>query len=211
MAFIREYSSQGDPWGRGRALRAGRLTGRPLAESFGRGTRKSRASLIARRRVLAQIAGDPFSFRLPKALRKLSLKKVVTAVGKVAKVALPLAAPFIPGVGPFLAPLLGGALAGGGGADTAAPELVQQPEYRGPVGTISEPAVAPEGYVVPGVEVSAERPRSSRFARFAQAAANEFLGNEEEAIYPGDYDEGDYGPDDEDDEDYGDDEYDEEE
>jgi hypothetical protein len=118
-------------------------------------------------------------------------------VGKVAKAALPIAAPFIPGVGPFLAPLVGGAFAGGGGADTAAPELVQQPEYRGPVGAIAEPSVGPEGYVVPGVEVSAEAPRSSRFSRFARGAAEE-----PEAFYPGDFDEGDYagnyGPEDED-------------
>jgi hypothetical protein len=136
-------------------------------------------------------------------------------VGKVAKAALPIAAPFIPGVGPFLAPLVGAAFAGGGGADTAAPELVQQPEYRGPVGVISEPAVAPEGYVVPGVEVSAERPRSSRFARFAAAAGRELFGGEEEAMYPGDFDESDYvdnyGPDDEDEDADFDESYDEEE
>jgi len=215
MAFIREYSEQGDPFGRGRALRAGRLIGRPLAQSFGRGARKSRAALVLRRRVLAQIAGDPFSFRMPKALRKLSLKKVATAVGKVAKAALPIAAPFIPGVGPFLAPLLGAAFAGGGGPDTAAPELVQQPEYRGPVGTIAEPSVGPEGYnVIPGVEVSAEAPRRSRFARFAAAAGRELFGDEEEAMYPGDFDEsdysGNYGPDDEDEDADFDESYDEE-
>ena len=189
MAFIRSYSAQGDPFPF-RTMRAGKLSHagfagllvpqrQPLHQSWAiGGGRKSRAALAARRRLLAQYAGDPFSFRLPKAVRKLSLKKVVSAVGKVAKAALPIAAPFIPGVGPFLAPLLGASFAGGGSPESPAPELVQQPEYRGAISEVVSQ------YQVPGVEVSAQR---------------------DDGTYPGDYDESDYrepyyGPDDEDDE-----------
>lgn len=151
MAFIRDYSEQGDP-PTFRTLRAGRLVRtRKLAPT--------RAQLIRHARKVAMLrahglqVGDPFKFKMPKFVRKLTLKKVASGFGKLAKAALPIAAPFIPGVGPFLAPLLGGALAGGGSPDAPAPELVQQPEFSGTVGEQTR------GYTIPGVEVRASRYR----------------------------------------------------
>lgn len=183
MAFIRNYSEQGDPRGHGiarRVLRSGRLLSidniaraeqrvvRPTAHFRFRGHARPRARFL-------DAAGDPFSFRMPKFVRKLSLKKVASAVGRVAKAALPIAAPFIPGIGPFIEPLLGGSFAGGGGPDSPAPELVQDPGYQGPVGEMARTFEAPMY-------------RSSR---------------RDDGTYPGDYDEDDYGggPDDEDDDD----------
>jgi len=162
MAFIRSYTEQGHPFPR-RTLRAGQLTARPrmLGRMLDRAQPSGFKRLTKKRIAMLRrqgAAGDPFRFRMPKFVRKLSLKKVVKAVGQVAKVALPIAAPFIPGVGPFLAPLLVAAFSGGGSPDSPAPELVQQPE---PVGTIGE--VARGGYMVPGVEVTARRYRAPKY------------------------------------------------
>lgn len=133
MAFIRDYGMQnaGDPFRR--VIRSGRLVRRvPVAQLLARGGR-GRAFTSHR---LALAAGDPFRFKLPKFVRKLSLKKVVSGVGKLAKAALPLAAGLIPGVGAFAAPLLGGLLGGGGEPPTPEP-VFEAPPRVGTVGEVS--------------------------------------------------------------------------
>lgn len=181
MAFIRNYSEQGDPrrLGIGRSLlRAGRLQPHPREHFRFRTDSRSRHGMseVLRERLLHGAAGDPFGLRLPKFVRKVSLKSVARTVGRVAKAALPLAAPFIPGVGPFLAPLVGGSFAGGGGPDSAAPELVQQPEYQGAVGELMRTFESP-------LTSSRAAPRRS------------------DGTYPGDFDEDDYTASDDDDDD----------
>ncbi|HXU04161.1 MAG TPA: hypothetical protein VN903_24540 [Polyangia bacterium] len=168
MAFLRSYSEAGDP--PARTLRAGRLqrsTMRGTVATVARahGFHNKRVTARLNRRNLAHLramgfAGDPFSFRLPKFVRKLSLKKVVKGVGNLARAALPIVAPFIPG-GTLLGAVTG-ALAGGGSPESPAPELVMSPMPTGTVGEVSrqgayyDPA---RGYEIEGVEVRAPRYR----------------------------------------------------
>jgi hypothetical protein len=157
MAFMRAYSEAGDP--RRRTMRAGRLGGTHQLIVAAHGFRNRRVNARLKRREMARVnrvlaaGGDPFRFKMPKFVRKLSLKKIVKSVGTLAKQALPIVAPFVPGVGPLLAPILG-SFSGGGGPDSPAPELVMNPD---PTGTVGENTRST--YEVPGVEVSAPRYR----------------------------------------------------
>lgn len=141
MAFIRSYSAQGDPRGRRTTMRAGRLYHTKLVSLM----RARRGN--ARRRMLALHAGDPFSLRMPKFIRKLSLKKIGSALKPLAQFALPLAGAINPALAP-LAALGSAALSGGGRGSQPAPELTMQPTPSGP------PAAVSMGYTVPGVEVT---------------------------------------------------------
>jgi hypothetical protein len=147
MAFMRAYSEQGDP--AHTSMRAGRLVARRRMSRTGALIFRPRAGRSSRRMLLQ--AGDPFSFRMPKFVRKLSLKKVVAGVGKLAQAALPIALPFIGGPLGALAGSLVGGRGSAGGPDNPSPELTYQPPQ---VGTVGE---ASRGYEVPGIEVSAPR------------------------------------------------------
>lgn len=132
MAFIRSYSAQGDPRSHRTTMRAGRLIHSKILSAV-RGRRPSRS----RRRAQLAAGGDPFRLRLPKFVRKLTLKKVAGAVGKVAG----FAAPFLTGGLSTVASL----------ASNLAPhsqELVTQPEPTGPPSQVSR------GYTVSGTEVT---------------------------------------------------------
>src|SRR6516164_2031110 len=136
MAFIRAYSAQGDPRFKYSTMRAGRLVHARILSAM-RGWRYSRSRAqrtlagdplnratvqrqvhAARRygllagdpfwRAMRMPAGDPFRLRLPKFLRKLSLKKIETGIGSAAKglgalaaqglrAALPIASQLLPG------------------------------------------------------------------------------------------------------------------
>jgi hypothetical protein len=113
-------------------------------------------------------AGDPFSLRLPKVVRKLSLKKVVKGIGNVARGVLPIAAGLLTGGAATTAATLAGLVPGGSAPNP--PELVLSPTPTGPVGMTYQPRPGLD-YIVPGVEVSSER---------------------YDGTIPGDYDEGDY-------------------
>jgi hypothetical protein len=125
MAFIRSYKRQGDPLGA--MMRAGVLV-RP---QIGRGRRGPGLGATHPRGYMRSdmLQGDPFLGKMfkgiGKALKKVTLKGAVKAVGSVAKFAAPI---LLPGVGGALA----GALLGGGGGGGAAP----------PVAVEAEPAAA---------------------------------------------------------------------
>jgi hypothetical protein len=97
-------------------------------------------------RAMRMPAGDPFSLKLPKRLRKLSLKKVVSgvssAVASVGRLAFKAA--------PMIAGLVGGAPLAATVAQLQS-QLDQhaEPEKQGPPGAVAG------GYMVPGVEVTA--------------------------------------------------------
>lgn len=74
-----------------------------------------------------EFAGDPFRLRLPKAVRKLTFKKVGKALGKAASIA----APFIPGVG-------------GIAAQIVASRVQPEPPPPAPAIEYDEPEYAPE-------------------------------------------------------------------
>jgi hypothetical protein len=128
MAFLRQYSAQGDPAPR-RIMRAGQLHQAPVHFR-----RRSRVTIARGRtgRALPLLAGDPFRFRMPKFVRKLSLKKVVSGVGKLAKVALPFALPLIGGP---LGAIAGSFLGGGGGREPSPEQFA--PEPTGPPGQVA--------------------------------------------------------------------------
>lgn len=169
MAYTRAYARQhqGDP---SPFARRGPLGGRLKIK-----LRTMRAGRLIH---AGGIAGDPFKFgkflkritKPPKAIRKLTIGKALSGLGKVASVA----ANFIPG-GSIVTQALG-MIGGGPGPMTEAPELMeQQPIAR--------------EYTVPGIEVSAPRPTrrrgSSRFTDF-EAILRQLL---EEQTYPQEYDE----------------------
>jgi hypothetical protein len=146
MAFMRAYSRQhqGDP--------------SPIMRRV-----KARLRTMRAGRLIHANAGDPFkfgkflkrAFKPPKAIRKLTIGKAISGLGKVAS----FAAPFIPGIGPLVSTALG-AVGGGPGPVSEAPELMEQQ----PVGQ--------REYTVPGIEVSAprmtKRRGSSRFTDFEE-------------------------------------------
>lgn len=188
MGFMRAYSEQGDPFGK-RSLRAGRLVTRHSAaipikrkgSQLGRRLLQQRVTLEALRRAHG-MEGDPFKLRLPKFVRKLSLKKVGTALAKVGKVALPIAATvFTGGLGGAALGLASSFIGGsGGGPEAPAPELVASPPLNGTVGEVASRRT----YEVPGVEVFAERARERAYL---DPSLMEYHGYSP----PGDYDEGD--------------------
>jgi hypothetical protein len=150
MAFVRAYSEQGDP--SHVSMRAGRLVSRRRMARTGALEFRPRAGRKSRRvshRMNAEM-GDPFSFRMPKFVRKLSLKKIVRGAGKLAAAALPIALPFIGGPLGSIAGALVGGRGGSGGPESPAPELTYQPPQVGTVGEATR-----GGYEVPGIEVSA--------------------------------------------------------
>jgi hypothetical protein len=110
-------------------LMRGRLRGMKILSS----TRGRRGSKARRRAELA--AGDPFHLRMPKFLRKITLKGVVNAAKKFA---LPLAAAVLPG-------------AAGRIATNIASELTTQPQPTGTVGMLQSGAGP---YTVPGITVT---------------------------------------------------------
>lgn len=130
MAFTRQYAAQGDPF-RMRTMRAGKLGHvRTPLHMLRPGSRAS----LARMRRLTGVAGDPFKFRLPKFVRKLT-------VGKIAKFALPLVATAIGGpIGGLAAGLLGGG--GGGGREEPSVEQFEPPM----IGTPGEVATDSRDY-----------------------------------------------------------------
>ena len=141
MAFIRDYASQheGDPFRF--TTRAGRLVHPQSRIPDFRFARKVRLAPGALPRFSrAAVAGDPFSFKLPKFVRKITLKKVVSGVGKLAKAALPIAATVLTGgIGGAALGLASRFIGGGGSAPPEEPAppmdaaLVEQP-FQGPVG-----------------------------------------------------------------------------
>lgn len=153
MAFLRRYAEQGDP--SPSSMRAGRLMSR---RRFGRRaggamhSRMSHADALRILRTSSAYQGDPFRFRMPKFVRKLSLKKVVAGVSKLARVALPVALPFIGGPLGMVAGALAGGRAGAGSPDEPSPELTYNPPYQGTVGEQMR-----QPYEVPGIEVEADR------------------------------------------------------
>lgn len=195
MAFIRSYTAQGDPKFRYTTMRAGRLYHAKFLSAI-RGRRGSarrrrlvlhagdtlladhgqhatrRYGLLAGdpfHRAMRMPAGDPFSFRLPKFIRKLSLKKVVHEVGAIGgglggllkqglQFAAPIAAQLLPGKFGQVANALA---AGFANADHA------EPAPQGTPGQVaaSYQQQASGQYEVPGVEVEAQytgaRSRSS--------------------------------------------------
>ena len=137
-AYMREHAGDPSPFGRRfkmrlRTMRAGRL--------------------------IHANAGDPFKFgkffkritKPPKALRKLTIGKALGGLAKVAS----FAAPLLPGIGGIAAGALAG-LAGGGPGNVSgqAPELMDQMPIGAP---IQRPQMT--DMYVPGIEVSAPRPR----------------------------------------------------
>src|SRR5207245_4167401 len=120
MAFIRVYSAQGDPRFHFSTMRAGRLVHAKMLSAmrarkgsarrrrivYGAGDHvythaQRRYDLLAGdpfQRAMRMPAGDPFRFRMPKFLKKLSLKKIVGGVESLAAKAAPFLG-FIPGVG----------------------------------------------------------------------------------------------------------------
>jgi hypothetical protein len=102
-------------------------------------------------RAMRMPAGDPFSFRVPKFLKKLSLKKVAGALGSVAS--------GVGGLALKLAPSIAGIVGGPMAAGTVSQALGalssftnhEAPVLQGPPGLVSAQYQA--GYQVPGVEV----------------------------------------------------------
>jgi len=179
MAFLRSYSEQGDP-GQSR-MRDGQLKRRGFRPIANRSQLvKQRANLAALRRAYG-MAGDPFKLRMPKFVRKLTFKKVGSAIARAAKVALPIALPFVGGpIGMLAGAVLGGGgMASAGSPDNPAPELTYLPPQVGTVGEATRGGFS--GYEIPGVEVRASR-LPARYREAAEDAA------EAEAFY----DEDDY-------------------
>jgi hypothetical protein len=157
MAFIRSYTAQGDPRARRTTMRAGRLYHSKLLSARTRrgSVRRATGGLgahIARLQQLAQharavhAAGDPFHLRMPKFVRKLSLKKIASAAGKLGKFALPILGTALGGPLGTVAGALAQGMGGGGSAP--APELSLQPAPTGP------PAQVSSGYQVSGTVVT---------------------------------------------------------
>lgn len=167
MAFIRAYTAQGDPRFRYSTMRAGRLVhAKILSNMRGRRGKASRRRLVLNAgdphrgrghllagdtfsRAMRMPAGDPFSLRVPKFLKKLSLKKVVHEVGAIGaglgglvKQALPLAASFLPGAGGVAA-----------GALSSLFSDHEMPKAQGPPGAVAATYGPNPAYTVPGVEV----------------------------------------------------------
>lgn len=178
MAFIRAYTAQGDPRRHFSFMRAGQLfrrgavvRGARLQRVKGLSRIRGRRGTAARRRALLAAGGDPFSLRMPKFLRKLSLQKVIKGVGKLANIVSPI----VPGAS---------ALA------SVASELTTQPAPTGPP---SMAARSSSGYMVEGTEVTPETSGQvyNVFARRRQVAEeqDEDTGEDEDVADVGDEDE----------------------
>ncbi|HXJ70394.1 MAG TPA: hypothetical protein VNM39_15935, partial [Verrucomicrobiae bacterium] len=166
MAFIRQYTAQGDPRFRYTTMRAGRLYHAKFLSAMRgrRGSAKRRrlqfaagdhlayaqdhGAHAARRyslsagdpflRVMRMPAGDPFRLRAPKFLRKLSLKKVIAGVAYAGKGLGGLLKQALPVAGPLVATYFGGPALGALAASALSPHAEhEQPVASGPPGAVA--------------------------------------------------------------------------
>lgn len=98
-------------------------------------------------RAMRMPAGDPFSLRVPKFIRKLSIKKVAKGLGKIVQPALSIASQFLPGFA--------------GKVATGLSSLVSEHAQAAAQGP---PSAVAAGYMVPGITVSAEQQAQDRLA-----------------------------------------------